>query len=170
MKVLVLYASKRGSNQEVAEFIQQVLEDHDVDAHLANANGFSEDIGDYDALLIGSPMYKGLWLHEMIHTMRRLLPQLAEKPVWGWSICVRVLEPNGEAYARLNYLPTDIISKLNLQEYQFFAGKLEDISAADRNTLDERYDGHFLYEHFGDHRNWEQIRAWVEKIATDLQR
>jgi menaquinone-dependent protoporphyrinogen oxidase len=167
-KILILCASQKGSTAEVAEQLAQQLQEANHEVRLANALGYEGDIHRYDAVILGTPIYKGMWLHSMLNTVNRLMPQFQQKPVWGFSLCVRVLEPDGEAYARQYYLPNNLLSKLNLQDYQFFAGRLTNLSISEKSTLAERYDGLFYNHHEGDHRNWNKISEWGKQILHQL--
>src|SRR5687768_6259147 len=127
-KTLILYASQNGSTAEVARLLAETLQEYGHEVRLANAEGYIGDIHRYDAIILGTAIYKGMWLHSLLNTVRRLLPQFGAKPVWGFALCIRALEPAGEDYARQFYLPRNLLDTLNLQEYQFFAGRLNHLS------------------------------------------
>jgi menaquinone-dependent protoporphyrinogen IX oxidase len=167
-KVLILHASQKGSTAEVAEQLAQQLLEANHEIRLANALGYEGDIHRYDAVILGTGIYTGMWLHSMLNTVNRLMPQFQQKPVWGFSLCVRVLEPAGEDYARQFYLPSNLLNKVNLQDYQFFAGRLTNLSVSEKVILADRYDGDFYYHHEGDHRNWNEIAEWGKCIAHQL--
>jgi menaquinone-dependent protoporphyrinogen oxidase len=169
-KTLILYASQKGSTAEVAQRLAAILQDSGHDVTLANAEGFTDDIHRYDAIILGTGIYKGMWLHPLLNAVRRLLPQFQQKPVWGFALCVRVLEPAGEDYARQFYLPRNLLDNLNVQDYQFFAGRLSNLTVSEKNILAERYDGHYHREHEGDNRDWDEIRAWGKHIAQKLEK
>jgi menaquinone-dependent protoporphyrinogen oxidase len=169
-KILILYASQKGSTAEVAQALAAILQGEGHEASLANAEGYREAIHAYDALILGTGIYKGMWLHSLLGLTTRLLPQFQQKPVWGFALCVRVLEPAGEDYARQFYLPYNLLDKLNLQEYRFFAGRLTNLTISEKRTLAERYDGHYHHEHEGDNRDWDEIRAWGKRIARKLEK
>lgn len=162
--ILLLYATRSGSTGEVADFIAQILTEAGitVDTHLAD--NFTDDIHDYDAVILGSPIYKGVWLTSLWRTVRRLETQFKDKPVWGFSLCMRILEVEGQTYAEANYLPHSLLDKLNLQSHRFFRGRLENLSLALRQELHETYDGELGLKE-GDYRDWEAIRAWALEIA-----
>ena len=167
-KILILYASQKGSTAEVAARLGEQLQAANHEIRIANALGYEGDIHRYNAVILGSGIYKGMWLHSMLNTVNRLMPQFQQKPVWGFSLCVRVLEPAGEDYARQYYLPSNILKKLNLQDYHFFAGRLANLSMSEKATLAERYDGWNYQAHEGDHRDWNEINEWGKSIAHQL--
>jgi menaquinone-dependent protoporphyrinogen oxidase len=167
-KALILYASQKGSTAEVARFLAESIKQVDHQVTIENAESFTGDIHAYDAIILGSGIYKGMWLHPLITTVNRLKPQFGLKPVWGFALCIRVLEPAGEDYARQFYLPKNLLNNINLQEYRFFAGRLQNLSIQEKTTLSERYDGEYAQRE-GDYRNWDEIRAWGKRIGTKLQ-
>lgn len=168
-KALIIYASQKGSTAEVAQFLAETLRQAGHQTTLENANNFSGDIHAYDAIILGSAIYKGMWLHSLLSTVNRLKPQFGQKPVWGFALCIRVLEIAGEDYARQFYLPQSSLKDLNLQDYRFFAGCLQNLSVNEKTILHERYDGEYAH-HEGDYRDWDEIRAWGKRIAAKLEK
>ena len=168
-KALILYASQKGSTAEVAQFLAETIKQAGHPVELQNANTFSGDIHSYDAIILGSAIYKGMWLHSLLSSVNRLKAQFGQKPVWGFSLCIRVLEIAGEDYARQFYLPRNNLKELNLQDYRFFAGRLENLSVNEKSILHERYDGEYS-NHEGDYRDWDAIRAWGKSIAVQLEK
>lgn len=55
MKILILYASRRGQNAQLALRLQEVLAEEGLEADLVNVKGQRPDLlKDYDVLLLGS--------------------------------------------------------------------------------------------------------------------
>jgi menaquinone-dependent protoporphyrinogen oxidase len=168
-KALILYASQKGSTAEVAQYLAEIINQAGHKVVLENANSFSGDIHTYDAIILGSGIYKGMWLHSLLSTVNRLKPQFEQKPVWGFALCIRVLEIAGKDYARQFYLPHNSLQETNLQDYRFFAGRLSQLSVSDKAILHERYDGEYSHRE-GDYRDWDEIRAWAKGIAAKLEK
>ena len=57
--ILVAYATKHGSTQEVAEFIGTVLQEDGADLELCPAKWVRERIEGYDLVMLGAPLYSG---------------------------------------------------------------------------------------------------------------
>jgi len=74
--MLVAYASKHGSTQEVAEAIAGALRElsHRVDLRPADE---VKDISSYDAVVLGGSLYMGRWHREARRFLRRHREQLA---------------------------------------------------------------------------------------------
>ncbi len=92
-KALIVYATRTGETQKIAELIAEGLRFSFVDTDVVNANKIKtvEDLQGYDALVLGSATYHG----EMLQSMKTLL-FLAEKAglegkiggafgAFGWS-------------------------------------------------------------------------------------
>jgi NAD(P)H dehydrogenase (quinone) len=92
-KALIVYATRTGETQKIAELIAEGLRFSLVDAQVVNANKVKtiEDLQGYDILVLGSATYHG----EMLQSMKTLL-FLAEKAglegkiggafgAFGWS-------------------------------------------------------------------------------------
>jgi menaquinone-dependent protoporphyrinogen oxidase len=82
--VLVVYGSRHGGTQGIAERIGMVLRAEGLDANVAAADGV-RDVGSADAIVIGSGVYMGSWLKEPIAFLERNQAALAARPVWLFS-------------------------------------------------------------------------------------
>ena len=122
-KALLVYATRTGETQKIAELIAEGLRFSLVDAQVVNANKIknAEELEGYDALIFGSATYHG----EMLQSMKTLL-FLAEKAdlegkiggafgAFGWS---------GEAPERI------FDTMKNIYKMQMVAGPLRLKSSA----------------------------------------
>ena len=103
MKLLVAYATTHGSTAEVAEFIAQVFREHDLDTTVARVQDI-QSVEQYDAFVVGSPVYGGMWLTEMSQFLERFAHILTQKPFYYWMTCIRVLEADGHDHALEYYV------------------------------------------------------------------
>ena len=78
--VLVVYASRHGGTQGIAERIGQVLRTDGIQAEVQPADQVA-GVGNADAVVIGSGVYMGSWLHEATDFLRRNVDGLAERAV-----------------------------------------------------------------------------------------
>lgn len=166
-KVLILYASKKGSTAEVAAYLADVLRKHKLYVSVTNAAEFKKDVLDYDAVIIGTGIYNGMWLNPLWNNVRRLTDQLAKIPVWGFALCVRILEDDGEAHILKHYMPHKVLTAINLQNFRFFAGRIEDLTPGEIAEFEETYDGEYLHRR-GDFRDWDAINRYGKEIAKAL--
>ncbi|MCB9457541.1 MAG: hypothetical protein H6671_16265 [Anaerolineaceae bacterium] len=170
MNVLLAYATTHGSSAEIAQFMGKVLEEKGHKATISNVVHINT-IEEYDAFVIGSPIYVGTWMPELSTFLKAFAPQLAAHPVYLWVSCIRILEENGQEHVLEFYLQHDLLHDLKVREVGTFAGRLnlEETDWNERWTLAARYDGGTWPSSFnGDFRNWDTIRQWAEKIAGEL--
>jgi len=171
MRVLIVYASAHGSTADVARFIADIWKSRGIHTDVA-AVGSGPPFAGYDAYALGSAIHSGLWLPEMAAFVRHSREVLANKPVYLWLNCLRVLEPEGYAYVTNNYLPNMLDHKLSFRKIGLFAGKidLKTIREDEVWTLTFRYDGRENLDRLaGDYRDWDKIRDWAEQVAADLE-
>lgn len=170
MKILVAYASKHGSTAEIARFIGDILEEYDAEVIISDVETV-ESVDGYDAFVIGSPIYGGLWLTAFSQFLEKFKSQLAAKPVYMWIACIRVLESNGRKLALDEYVYQPTLNQIGVKEVEVFAGKLNlaEIDWDERWTLSARYKGEALPgSRNDDYRDWNAIRAWATHIRSEL--
>jgi len=170
MKVLIAFASGHGSTAEVAGFIGDVFKEHDLDVTVSLVDHV-QSVQEYDAFVLGSPIYGGMWLSEFSQFLERFKAELAARPVYMWIMCIRVLEPDGLEHALKEYVYQPALREIGVREVGVFAGKL-DLSVIDwdeRWTLAARYSGTELPgSRNDDYRDWNVIRAWASKVRDEL--
>lgn len=170
MKVLVAYATTHGSTGEIAEFIGGVLKERDLEVTVARVNQI-QSVEGYDAFVVGSPIYGGMWLTEMSQFLEKFSDELTSKPVYFWIVCIRVLEEDGYEAAKQEYVHKPTMEKIGVKDLGIFAGKLEleSIDWNERWTLSARYEGKELPgTHNDDYRDWNAIRAWTTNVRDRL--
>jgi menaquinone-dependent protoporphyrinogen oxidase len=166
MNVLVAYATRLGSTKAIAERIAGRLETHRL-AVVVRAVDAVESLTPYDAVVIGSAVYAGRWLTEATEFVRDLEAALSARPTWLFSS-----GPVGRMAANVDPVRADeileITAAIGAKGHRIFAGAL------DRRTVDGSTLGfadRFLAKHFvaeGDYRDWDEIEAWADEIASDL--
>ena len=165
-RVLVTFASRHGSTAGVAERIAALLERPDRHIDLRHVDAVGDRIGDYDAVVLGSPVYDGAWPPEASEFVDRNQHALALRPLWLFSVgsfgdrhrlIGRMIrrEPRGIG---------DLLRRLQPRDYRVFAG----VIGPDRWPLYGRLLLRAFGGHTGDNRDWEQIEAWAGAIARSL--
>src|SRR3954462_14707841 len=85
MTVLVAYTSRAGSTRGVAERIAARLGSHGLDVHLDPLLG-REQVGRFQAVVLGSPIYSHEWEPEAVDFCRRHAAALADHPMGTFSV------------------------------------------------------------------------------------
>jgi menaquinone-dependent protoporphyrinogen oxidase len=161
MTVLVAYASKHGSTAGIAEAIAGALVDHDVKAEAKSVDTV-DDLGPYEAVVLGSAVYAGSWLKDAVSFAERHADALARMPVWLFSS-----GPLGQdvedAEVQPRQLP-ELRRAMAPRDHRVFFGAL------DTSVLGfaERMIAKAVKAPTGDFRDWDAIRAWAEGIAEEL--
>jgi len=161
--VLIAYASRSGSTEEVAREIGDILKKAGIEAAVLPVKRVW-DVGDYGAVVIGSAVYAGRWLSEARKFLRRFQPTLARMRVAAFSMGVSTRE--GEEAKREELLGSmdplrEITTPVSVAP---FAGKM------DRKKLP------FFYRLLikllkvpdGDFRDWDAIREWARGLPLAL--
>jgi menaquinone-dependent protoporphyrinogen oxidase len=171
MKILVTYASAHGSTGEIAAFIARLVQVYSAEVDCLPVDAV-KDIRGYDVLVAGSAIHDGMWLQGLSVFFERFAGELAQKPMYLFITCIRVLEKGGYYHALNNYLHAHTLEKFNVRDTTAFAGKvkLDTIDWNERWLLALRYDGAELPRHLNtDYRDWYAIASWANKIALELK-
>jgi len=174
MKVLVVYASRHGATQGIAERIAATLETDGLDVTLRPVAGVDALEG-YDAYVIGSAAYMGGWLKEATHFVRNHRAELVGHPVWLFSS-----GPVGDEVPGKKR-----VDPLKASEPREFAELAQTLPSRDQHVFYGAYDPDLspgsLLERLsrvipavkdalptGDFRDWPVIEAWAHGIAEAL--
>ena len=161
MNVVVAYASKHGSTEGIAAAIVERLTEAGAPAEATRVDQVS-DLSAATAVVLGSAIYAGSWMKEAVEFVHRFAEPLAERPVWLFSS-----GPLGEDVEDEEQQPRQ------LEEIESIVGPVEHrlfFGALDRTKLGfaERMIVKAVKAPDGDFRDWEEIRAWADAIASDL--
>jgi menaquinone-dependent protoporphyrinogen oxidase len=161
MTALVAYASRRGTTRQIAERTAARLRDHGLDVHLDPLLG-REQVGRFQGVVLGSPIYSGRWERESIDFCRRNAQALAGHPVWTFSVG---WPGTGEGAPERDAKHLDEVHRLvQVREHRYFHGALD---AADL-PLVQRLAFRMRSGRTGDLRDWAAIDAWAAAIAREL--
>ncbi|HPA08240.1 MAG TPA: flavodoxin domain-containing protein, partial [Methanoregulaceae archaeon] len=83
-KILVCYSTRYGSTGEIAGMIGEELDSTGYEV-MVQPIARVKDPGEYDAVVIGSPLYMGKWLAEARDFVSRFRHSLGERPVAVFS-------------------------------------------------------------------------------------
>ena len=166
MTVLVSAASKHGATLEIAETIARVLEERGIPAELVKIEQV-DDLGRYDAYVVGSGIYLGNWLKQARRFIDANAAELARRPTWLFSSGPIVGEPPvaDDPNALRAGLAERLVETTNAREHKLFAGSLE----ASKLGLLEKAAVRGAQASEGDHRDWSEIHRWAEEIAMQLR-
>ena len=81
MNVLMAYATKNGSTQQVADAVAVALRERGAQVTLLPARAAGESVAGYDLVVLGAPLYSGRWHRDAHRFLRRHRRELAAVPV-----------------------------------------------------------------------------------------
>jgi menaquinone-dependent protoporphyrinogen oxidase len=161
MKVLVAVASRHAATRDIAEVIADELRTSGLDVDLRDAEAVT-DIGDYDAVVLGSAVYTGGWLAPARHLVDFQGLALRKVPVWLFSS-----GPIGTSDPKQLGDPPEVpylMRATEAREHKTFAGRL------DKESLDlaERLVSKVTEAPEGDYRDLGEVIGWASSIALQL--
>jgi menaquinone-dependent protoporphyrinogen oxidase len=158
--ILLAYATRYGSTQEVAEAITAALRQAGLEVDIQPMQEVTT-LDNYDAVVLGAAIYNARWhpdAHEFLSQHQESLKQLpvaifALGPLSTSDVAMRrsrrQLEKELEKYPRLKPVALEMfVGKLDPSKLGFF----ERLGSA-----------------ASDHRNWDAIRAWANALPARLQ-
>jgi menaquinone-dependent protoporphyrinogen oxidase len=151
-RVLVAYGSKQGSTAAIATAIADTLREAGLEVDCLPAGGV-DDLGRYDAVVLGSAVYMRRWRREARRFLRHHARTLAERPLWVFS--------SGPVGDPANDNPAWLEPPRTIAE-------VERIGARDHVIFGGSSTSSKIPEEFRDRRDWEAIRAWAGGIAAQL--
>jgi menaquinone-dependent protoporphyrinogen oxidase len=184
-KVLVVYASRHGATQGIAERIGDVLRTEGHEADVASADEVA-GVGKADAVVVGSAVYMGSWLKEAIEFIKRNEVRLAEVPLWLFSSgplpgSSMEAAPTGDPLAgalgpeegpgsggRKKII--EITAATHPRDHRVFLGAFDpsDPPKATSERLVRMLPAVKKALPAGDYRDWDAIDAWAQEIAATL--
>ena len=175
MRVQIVYASRSGATQGIAERIGAALGRQGL-AVAVQPVQHADDPAHYDAVVIGSAVYFGHWMKPAKEFVRRHRDALSQRPVWLFSSGPLGTETNDGQGRDLRAVcePQEIPEfRLSIQprEHRVFFGALEPskMSFAYRLLLKLPANKNDALFPVGDFRDWKHVDAWTENIFKALE-
>ncbi|NJN93387.1 MAG: hypothetical protein HC875_04505 [Anaerolineales bacterium] len=171
-KVLVAYTSQYGSTGGIADAIAQGLhaEDTAVAVIRLEKDTVVENIGDYSAVIIGSPVISGAWMPEAVSFVERYQTTLQNIPVAYFLACMELaLSTDPNAAENLHPVFDKVLAQIpgvTPVAFGLFAGAIDYNKMSPVNRV--------LYQYFspddtsGDYRDWKAISEWASALRPSL--
>ncbi|MDE4908957.1 flavodoxin domain-containing protein [Methanogenium marinum] len=158
-RILVIYATKYGATEGIATAIAEGLQKHDRDVDVRNVKEIF-DISGYSAVIIGSPIYYGKVLPELVTFASLHKNMLHEIPVIGFLSGYSLLDisPDKKQAASAAFDP--VREHIELRDIGYFAGKIaeEQLSFKDKTVMK------ITGVKPGDYRNMEAVYIWAQGL------
>ena len=166
-RVLVTYASKHGSTEEIARAIAHELRERNLDVDCVDVGDAS--LGVFDAVILGSAVYMGRWRGEARHFLKKHLHTLSTMPFWIFSSGPVGEKADEEIEQNSKWLEPhrilDLAESAGVRGHIAFGGRLP----TDPQGFIENSMVRNTPEEFRDSRDWDAIRQWADGVAEQLQ-
>src|SRR5579862_3761524 len=158
--VLVAYASRHGSTEEIAHAIGAELSSRGLSVDVRPVDEVGS-LGTYSAYVLGSAVYMGSWLPTAREFLDSHRGALAARPTWLFS-SGPVNEPvvNGSAA----FDATQLVAAVQARDHHLFGGRLDSRTLG----LRERLIARLVRARDGDQRDWAIVTAWAIAIGRAL--
>jgi len=156
--VLIAYASKHGSTQEVAHAVAEELQQHGLDVETLPAREV-EDLRPYAGVVVGGSIYMGHWHADAVDLLKRHKYALESLPLAVFGMGPRTLEQHdvASAMAQLHHSLASV-PEVDPAAVAIFGGVI--------NPRSLRFP--FSRMPATDARDWTAIRAWAADFAGSL--
>jgi menaquinone-dependent protoporphyrinogen oxidase len=189
-RVLVVYGSRHGGTQGIAERIGEALRARGLDATVLTAASVSDaEVHAADAFVVGSGVYMGSWLDGPLAFLARHTDALAARPLWLFSSgplpgstkdkhaadpIENALGPSDGPGSGGRKKVEAVSAATGPRDHRVFMGRYNPDDAA--TNLPERFMKSFMRVipavrnvlPAGDFRDWPAIEAWADSIAREL--
>ncbi len=163
-KILVVYASRGGSTMEVAAKIAEELSSQgDISAEVMSVKK-AKDIASYDAIVLGSAIWMGRPLSEMLSFIKSYRPILLTKKVAFFGLCMTLKDETPENLKAVETYFDPIKALITPVEMKLFAGKTDPSKIGFFARLAIK----MAKSPIGDFRNWDTIRSWAKELKSKL--
>jgi menaquinone-dependent protoporphyrinogen oxidase len=156
--VLVAYATKRGSTQEVAEAIGESLAERGIEVDVRPA-GEVRALAGYTGVVLGGALYMGRWHDDARAFLKPHRQALTALPTAIFAMGPRTLEPSevAESRSQLDHALTKV-------------PELEPVTTAIFGGVVDPAKLPFPLSHMpgSDARDWQAIEAWAGEVAVKI--
>jgi menaquinone-dependent protoporphyrinogen oxidase len=168
--ILVAYATRYGSTQEVAEAVAATLREHRLEVDLQPAKQV-RTLDRYRAVVLGAPLYIGRWLKDAQRFLTLHRQALTERPT-----AIFTLGPTRAGEQEWQSVRAELDQQLaqfpwlTPVAFELFGGKYDPARLRFPDSLLTLLPASPLHQMpASDVRDWNAIRAWADDLAAKLQ-
>jgi menaquinone-dependent protoporphyrinogen oxidase len=161
--ILVAYTSRKGSTAEIALAVGKELEKTGAAVTVSEMTTVSS-LEEYDAVVIGAPVYTGKVARDVAIFARRHRDALSRLPVAGFVTGIAPVYPKTGDTTGFTRQLADALSPAKPVAVTMFAGKLDTA----RLSLIERGMTALLKVPTGDFRDWVTIALWARDLPGKM--
>ncbi len=163
-RILVAYASRKGSTAEIAQAVGKELETTGARVDVVELGKISTLAG-YDAVVAGVPVYMGKVEKDISKFVAKHRDRLAIIPVAAFAVGIAPVAPRIESVEKVQEDLTTELRPIKPVALTVFAGKLD----PEKMSFIERKMTGLMNVTTGDFRNWNAIAAWARELPGKLK-
>ncbi len=163
--VLVGYATRYGSTQEVAEAVTATLREAGIEVEMQPMREVRTLAG-YGAVVLGAPLYMYRWHKDARRFLSRHRPALTERPV-----AIFALGPTHDPFDEKEWQDSRAQLDRELAKFPWLAPLALEVFGGKYDPANLRFPINVLAgaEPASDIRDWTAIRAWASSLAVKLR-
>lgn len=163
-RILVAYATKKGSTAGIAEAVAKELQ---AAGHTADAVEITKlaSLQGYDAVVIGGPLYMGKMDGSIGKFVNRNRPDLERVPVAGFVVCLAAAAKDPEGVKWAEKALHTALAPLDPVAETVFAGKLD----PEKLSWFQRWVTKKAKSPVGDFRDWAAIASWARDLPVKMK-
>jgi menaquinone-dependent protoporphyrinogen oxidase len=168
--ILVTYASRYGSTQEVAAAVTTTLRERGLEVDLQHMRDV-QSLEGYSLVVLGAPIYIGHWHKDAQSFLSRHREALMQRKVAIFTLGpIQTDEKEWEGVHTQLDQELANFPWLNPIGLELFGGKYDPAKLRFPDSLLAKLPVSPLYHMpTSDARDWTAIRAWTDRLATELQ-
>lgn len=157
--LLVAYASKHGSTEEVAEAVADSLRESGFDVHVRAAREV-RDLDPYAAVVLGGAIYTARWHRDARRFLHHHRRALSERPLAIFAMGPQSLDEDAVLGSRR-------VVEVALNEVH----EVQPVTVAIFGGVVDPEKLHFPFNRMAavDARDWAAIREWAARLPVDLR-
>lgn len=161
MKVLVAVGSKYGATREVAARIAEEIAARGFEVDLQDACDV-QGIHYYEAVVLGSAVYGGLWRRDASALLREHRDELRTKDVWLFSVGMETVVKPGQPLDESDGFAREVAA----HDHARFPGAInyEKLNVGEKALIKT------LNPPLGDFRDFAAVREWAQGVAEELEK
>jgi menaquinone-dependent protoporphyrinogen oxidase len=163
-RILVAYASKKGSTTEIAQAIGKELQAAGYVVDVTEVGAVTSPLR-YNAVVIGGPMYMGKMMGEVGKFVRRHYNELRDLPVAGFIVGIGPVSKDPASIMDAKKALHAALDPLQPVEVTAFAGRLN----PEKLSWFQNWITKKVKSPVGDFRNWTEIAAWAKELPGRMK-
>ncbi len=162
-RILVVYATRAGSTAEIAREIGAVIAATGAAVDIRPLSDVPE-MREFDAVVIGAPLYMGRVVSEIALFVREHQTALEQMPVAAFVVGGFLTDQSEKCREWARGLMERTLEPVVAREIGLFAGYIN----TSRMSFSQRISIRCLGVKTGDFRDWEMIREWARGLPGKL--